>query len=649
MQFTTVKRAIRAVMLDGDDVDQVPEVRQVQGQVTFTPVLGAGDSVQVETVEGPVTVVLSPVTVRVSDGVVMHRGSVGVQLFAGGEGSNPPLIRWRASFSGLQAQGVPLALRDVVFDAVPGGEVDLTNVAPLANLVEPVVRGPQGTSIGRITVEGGDLVVWGRIESGAEVRLSTIPMRELTEGAAEDAALVALNSTRSTLEGFVSQASASAAAAKSSETAAAGSASAAASSASSALASKNSAASSASSATSSKNAAATSATNAAGSATTAEHWAAHSLASKNSAATSATNAANSATAAAGSASSAKADADRAAAEALKATGLPLSEVSADVKPGTVPRRTTSGTINAADPLNPAEVATKGYTDGKLANKADLVGGLVPTSQLPAVALTKPHVVASRAAMLALPAQEGDVAVITSGADKGTYMLGTGSPSVFTSWVMLVAPTDVVTSVNGQIGAVNLTAANVGAAPSAHTHTMSQVTDLPALETPIREAYDRANKIAVRDSKGRLLSQNYASAAEVLATETELPHTLASLWAARQVAGDVLAKSTIPQSQVVGLQSALDGKAAASHTHTTAQVTGLDTALAGKAAASHTHTIANVTGLQSALDGKANTATVSQRPALFSGAGAPPASIPGAVVGDWWLDTDTKNLYIITGV
>lgn len=75
-------------------------------------------------------------------------------------------------------------------------------------------------------------------------------------------------------------------------------------------------------------------------------------------------------------------------------------------------------------------------------------------------------------------------------------------------------------------------------PTSHTHTMKQVTDLPVLETPTREASDRANKIAMRDSKGRLLSQNYTNAADVFATEAELPHTLASLWAARQVAGDV---------------------------------------------------------------------------------------------------------------
>lgn len=63
------------------------------------------------------------------------------------------------------------------------------------------------------------------------------------------------------------------------------------------------------------------------------------------------------------------------------------------------------------------------------------------------------------------------------------------------------------------------------------------------------------------------------------------------------------------STVVGLQTALDGKAASSHTHTIANVTGLQTALDGKqavgsyAALVHVHAVADVTGLQAILDGK----------------------------------------------
>lgn len=217
---------------------------------------------------------------------------------------------------------------------------------------------------------------------------------------------------------------------------------------------------------------------------------------------------------------AQTEADRAAASAAEAaetasSGIPDATAS------------TKGKVALAGDLGGTADAP---TVPKLADKADLVGGQVPTSQLPAVALTKPSLATDRASLLAMDAQEGDVVVISSGADKGTYMLGSGDSKVFGSWVKLVSPDAPVQSVNGQSGTVNLDAANVGAAPTSHTHTVAQVT-----------------------------------------------------------------------------------------------------------------------GLQSALNDKANTTTVNSRPALFSGAGAPPAAITGAVVGDWWLNTTNMELHKITGV
>ena len=63
------------------------------------------------------------------------------------------------------------------------------------------------------------------------------------------------------------------------------------------------------------------------------------------------------------------------------------------------------------------------------------------------------------------------------------------------------------------------------------------------------------------------------------------------------------------STVIGLQSALDGKAASVHGHAIANITGLQSALDGKSATGHGHSISNVTGLQAALDGKVNTASI----------------------------------------
>ena len=51
----------------------------------------------------------------------------------------------------------------------------------------------------------------------------------------------------------------------------------------------------------------------------------------------------------------------------------------------------------------------------------------------------------------------------------------------------------------------------------------------------------------------------------------------------------------------------------------------------------------------AVSEKANTTAMNARPALFSGAGAAPPAIAGAVVGDWWLNETTMELSKITGV
>jgi hypothetical protein len=58
------------------------------------------------------------------------------------------------------------------------------------------------------------------------------------------------------------------------------------------------------------------------------------------------------------------------------------------------------------------------------------------------------------------------------------------------------------------------------------------------------------------------------------------------------------------SNVTGLQTALDGKAALVHGHDISNITDLQSTLDSKANTSHIHTISNITGLQTALDGKA---------------------------------------------
>lgn len=70
--------------------------------------------------------------------------------------------------------------------------------------------------------------------------------------------------------------------------------------------------------------------------------------------------------------------------------------------------------------------------GAINGLASLDGaGLIPTSQLPALAITVPSVVASQAAMLALTAEQGDVAIRTD--ISKTFILATNSPTTLADW------------------------------------------------------------------------------------------------------------------------------------------------------------------------------------------------------------------------
>ena len=242
----------------------------------------------------------------------------------------------------------------------------------------------------------------------------------------------------------------------------------------------------------------------------------------------------------------------------------------------------------------------------------------------------------------------------------------------------------------------------GKAAKSHTHTTSQVT---GLDTALNDKADKTHTHAsadITDTTSELMSINPN---RVVRTNGDGSisihnHTITGNYSAANKAyvdGEVAKKAntshTHAQSDITGLSTALSGKANSSHKHTTAditdfatemgkkantshthtqaQVTGLSTALSGKADKSHKHTTADITdfatemgkkantshthttsqisGLGTALNGKADKTYVNARPALFSGSGAPPSSITGAVAGDFWLNTTTMELHKITGV
>lgn len=98
-------------------------------------------------------------------------------------------------------------------------------------------------------------------------------------------------------------------------------------------------------------------------------------------------------------------------------------------------------------------------------------GKINPLQLPAIAITETFVVASQAAMLALVAQTGDVAVRTDLSE--TFILQGSNPAVLSDWVLLQTPASPVQSVFGRLGVVTA---------QANDYTFSQIGSTPTTLT-----------------------------------------------------------------------------------------------------------------------------------------------------------------------
>jgi hypothetical protein len=210
-------------------------------------------------------------------------------------------------------------------------------------------------------------------------------------------------------------------------------------------------------------------------------------------------------------------------------------------------RTNLGLGNVDDTADTDKPVSTAVSNA-LALKADLVGGTIPTNQLPAIAITDVYPVANQAEMLALNAQRGDIAIR---ADNGkTYALATETPNAVGDWKEMPA-VGAITSVNGATGVVVLGKTDVGLGNVDNTSDAAKpVSDAVAQALGLRlvaannlsdvadTAQARTNLGAVSTSDGRL-------------SDARTPTAHAASHAAG--GGDAV---TLAQSQVTGLVAAL---------------------------------------------------------------------------------------------
>ena len=152
---------------------------------------------------------------------------------------------------------------------------------------------------------------------------------------------------------------------------------------------------------------------------------------------------------------------------------------------------------------PTTVAGYGITDAfdgatsSLTGNIDLttqVTGTLPIGNMAAVALTTVQTAADETAHLALTAEEGDV-VVRSDENK-TYIHNGGSAGTMADYTLLATPTDSVTSVDGNTGAVTtlqIGTTNTTALAGDTTFAFSEITSTPTTIAGygITDAFDGA--------------------------------------------------------------------------------------------------------------------------------------------------------------
>lgn len=680
--YCLIKQNLASLVADSsDDSDRYPDVAQISGQVTFTPTTPQGQTYKIKGEDGELyTVPVTAITARIEDGKIVHEGKEGVYVFAGGEASNPKRVVYRASYSGLRSgsRGGVISLNAVTFEAIPGGEIDLTTVTPVSGTPAPgivkgdpflyedftpeqlealrgpqgepgpltfadftpeqieIIRGPQGDKgdkgdKGDQGIPGDVTQLRGEITAGIAALVDGAPedlntLREIAAYAEANRGITdQLNAAiggkadkvhtheQDDITGLSTALDSKADKAHTHET-------------SQVVGLDNALSDKADKAHTHAQEEITGLSTALSNKANKTH--SHDIGDVNglmarfgggnvSAPTAAGDnsvAVGPGASAAGSYSTALGNGAEAEGQWSAALGNGASAVgSAGFALG--PSATAGGDFSLA--LGNA-ASSAGSRSSAVGNMASATGDYSQALTALSTATKNRHTV------IGINATDENIPTDV----QGTVVIGIPGAPVY------LAGRDVLAEVEG------LEDALAGKAAKSHAHTTADITDFT---TEMDNKADKSHTHSQSDITG--LSAEFDKKAD-----SSHKHTTADITNfATEMGKKADTSHTHSQSDITGLSTALSGKADSTHTHTQGEVTGLATALNGKADKTHTHTASQISGLGTALNGKADKSYVDSRPALFSGVGAPPSSIPGAVAGDFWLDESTKELHKITGV
>ncbi len=252
-----------------------------------------------------------------------------------------------------------------------------------------------------------------------------------------------------------------------------------------------------------------------------------------------------------------------------AIALTLKDV---VTPGTAPKLTFnakglvvgSGNLTEGD-IPALPIAKVTGLQAALNNTATLdATGKLPTSLLPPLSTTEVYTVNSQAAMLALNAQRGDVAVRSD--VRLNYILGGEDPTVLANWVEFLTPNSsaggivTVNGISGSNGVLTLTGANIPTSAVgniAATNIQAAIAELDSEKLAVNQSLTFAGDAAGSGAANSTISLTLAN---VVTAGTSPKVTFDAK--GRVTGGGSLVEADIPVlaiTKITGLQAALDSK------------------------------------------------------------------------------------------
>ena len=257
LNYCLVIQNLASIVEDSNyDFDRHPDVSDINGEVIFIPNIANGKAYQLFDSQGnSYTVPVSRIRAKIVNGEIIHEDSPGVYLFAAGPGSNPDRITYSVEYRNLRSGDQSFALSPLRFEAIPGGEVDLTMATPvigatpagttkgdkgdkgdpflyedftpeqiddlkgpltLADLTPErleTIKGPQGDrgpGIHSVSVDGSDLVF--TVDENGIVEISRVPLVEAANGIRDEISedLTASKNAATVAEGYAQQSASSA-------------------------------------------------------------------------------------------------------------------------------------------------------------------------------------------------------------------------------------------------------------------------------------------------------------------------------------------------------------------------------------------------------------------------------------------------------